>query len=72
MAWLVDWLVVIAGVLAGTVALATAPTLDDGHVGLGVIALLFAVPLLYGVCYGNGRALGGLLTGTRLVAAEGR
>ena len=65
--WLVDWLVVVAGVLAGTVALATAPTLDDGTVGLGVIALLFAVPLLYGVFYGSGRALGGLLTGTRLV-----
>ncbi len=65
--WLVDWVVVVAGVVAGTVALATAPTLDDGQIGLGVIVLLFAVPLLYGVLYGSGRALGGLLTGTRLV-----
>ncbi|GAA1519682.1 hypothetical protein [Kribbella lupini] len=65
--WLVDWLVVVVGVLAGSVALTTVPTLDDGQVGLGAIILLFAVPLLYGVFSGSGRALGGLLTGTRLV-----
>ncbi|WBQ04751.1 hypothetical protein [Kribbella sp. CA-293567] len=65
--WLVDSMVVGVGVLAGTAALVTAPTLDDGTVGVGVIALIFGVPLLYGVFYGNGRALGALLTGTRLV-----
>lgn len=34
------------------------------------IILLLVLPFLYGWCYRNGRALGGLLTGTRLVRAK--
>ncbi|MGC4938716.1 hypothetical protein [Kribbella sp. DT2] len=70
MAWLADFLVFVVGLVAGTVVLASRPTLDDGQRGLGVIILLVAVPLLYGVFYGTGRGLGGLLAGTRLVRVK--
>jgi hypothetical protein len=41
--------------------------LDNGTIALAVIAILFLVPLLCGLCYRNGRALGAVLTGTQLV-----
>lgn len=69
-AWLIDAIVVLFGLLIGVGALAA---LDDAlHLGggmlvLGMAVLLFGVPLLYGLCYTNGRALGALCTGTRLV-----
>ncbi|MQM26224.1 RDD family protein [Glycomyces albidus] len=69
-AWLIDFIVFVVGLAAGTAALAVlaeSQRLGGGVVALGLLALLFAVPMLYGLCYWNGRALGALLTGTRLV-----
>ncbi len=66
-AWLVDFLVFVVCLSVGAIALASVPTLDDAKVGLGVIVLIPALPLLYGVFYGTGRSLGALLAGTRLV-----
>ncbi len=40
---------------------------DDKTLLLVLVALPVVVPPLYGLCYGNGRALGAVLTGTRLV-----
>jgi hypothetical protein len=70
MAWLIDAVVVMLAFLAGMGALGAlddALGLGDTVVTLGVIALIPVVPLLYGSCYAGGRALGALLTGTRLV-----
>ncbi|GAB4004479.1 hypothetical protein GCM10029992_49590 [Glycomyces albus] len=69
-AWLIDFTVFVLGVLAGVVTLALVDRsrpLGGGVIALGMVALLFAVPLLYGLFYTNGRALGALVTGTRLV-----
>jgi len=70
LAWLVDFVVFVFGVAVGFVVLAgvgQAVNLDDGVMVLILLALLFLVPLLYGLCYRNGRALGAVLTGTQLV-----
>nr|WP_030504777.1 RDD family protein [Micromonospora purpureochromogenes] len=70
MAWLIDFTVFLFGVGAGFVALSLvdrAVTLSDNLVAGAGLSLLVVVPLLYGLCYGNGRALGALLTGTQLV-----
>lgn len=69
-AWLIDAVVVLFGFLAGVGALAAADNamqIGDSAVTIGVFVLAFGVPLLYGLCYTNGRALGALMTGTRLV-----
>jgi hypothetical protein len=70
LAWLVDFVVFVLGVGVGFVVLAVVgltTDLDNGVLTLGLIAVLILVPLLYGTCYRNGRALGAVLTGTRLV-----
>ncbi|MBN6038307.1 RDD family protein [Amycolatopsis sp. 195334CR] len=70
LAWLVDFVVFVFGVLAGVVVLSVVDLkaqLDNGVIALGLVAIMFLVPLLYGLCYRNGRALGAVLTGTRLV-----
>jgi len=70
LAWLLDFVVFVLGVGVGFVVLAGvghAANLDSGAIVLSAVALLFLVPLLYGVCYRNGRALGAVVTGTRLV-----
>jgi RDD family len=70
LAWLVDFVVFVLGVGVGFVVLAVmdlTADLDNGMLTLGLIAILFLVPLLYGMCYRNGRALGAVLTGTQLV-----
>lgn len=70
LAWLIDFTVFVLGFLAGFVALALVDRsrpLADGVLLLALVGMLFAVPLLYGLCYTNGRALGAVLTGTRLV-----
>ncbi|MFG2061479.1 RDD family protein [Micromonospora sp. NPDC048871] len=71
LAWLIDAVVCLFGVGVCVVALAL---LHDGGQGLSIdavavlaLAACFVVPMLYGLCYRNGRALGGVLTGTRLV-----
>jgi hypothetical protein len=69
--WLVDVVVSVLGmgigvVVAGGVALAA--DLDNGTGALIAIAMLFLAPLLYGgLCFRNGRALGGVLAGTQVV-----
>lgn len=72
-AWLIDFVVFVLAVLVGVVVLSLvdrSADLDNGTLALAMLALLFVVPLLYGLCYTNGRALGGVLTGTRLVRAR--
>ncbi|OXM52673.1 hypothetical protein [Amycolatopsis alba] len=73
-AWLVDFAVFVLGVVTGVLVLAgvdRTANLDGGLIALAMLAILFAVPMLYGVCYGNGRALGAVLAGTRLVRISG-
>ncbi|MEO3817465.1 RDD family protein [Plantactinospora sp. B24E8] len=70
LAWLVDFVVFVLAVGVGFVVVSgvyVAAGLSDGVLVLLLAALLFGVPLLYGLCYGNGRALGAVLTGTQLV-----
>ncbi|WP_410657174.1 RDD family protein [Amycolatopsis sp. lyj-112] len=71
LAWLVDFVVLVLGAGVGIVVLAVVDrtaNLDNGVLALSMVAILFLVPLLYGgACYRNGRALGAVLTGTRLV-----
>lgn len=70
LAWLVDFVVFVLAYAAGIVALALVDRsrpIDGGVIALIGIGLLFVVPLLYGLFYTGGRALGGVLTGTRLV-----
>ncbi|MEV6693991.1 hypothetical protein AB0M35_21220 [Micromonospora sp. NPDC051196] len=72
--WFVDATVCLFGVGVCVVVLAL---LHDGGQGLSIdavtalaISSCFVVPMLYGLCYGNGRALGAVLTGTQLVRAR--
>ncbi|WP_328993679.1 RDD family protein [Kribbella sp. NBC_01245] len=65
-AWLVDFVVCVFGMGIGFVALALMDPGNDTLL-LGLIGLLFGVPLVYGLFYGNGRVLGAVLTGTQLV-----
>ncbi|MEH1016939.1 RDD family protein [Micromonospora sp. CPCC 206060] len=70
LAWLIDFVVFVLGVGVGLVVVSlvsVAAGLSGGTVVLLAISLLFVVPVLYGLCYGNGRALGAVLTGTQLV-----
>jgi hypothetical protein len=73
LAWLIDFTVYVLGFAAGFVALALvdrAIVLSDDTVAVAALSLLLVLPLLYGLCYGNGRALGGVLTGTQLVRSR--
>jgi hypothetical protein len=73
LAWLIDFVVYCLGVGVGFVVLSfayVAADLADGTLALLAVSLLFVVPLLYGLCYGNGRALGAVITGTQLVRIE--
>jgi len=69
LAWLIDVVVVWGLALALGVAVFVASSTPDRATGAAVITIvaLVVLPFLYGWCYRNGRALGGLLTGTRLV-----
>ncbi|MFD1151568.1 RDD family protein [Saccharothrix hoggarensis] len=73
LAWLVDFVVYLVGVGLGFVVVSVvhikAQFSDETLVWL-LLALMFVVPLLYGMCYGNGRALGAVLIGTQLVRAK--
>lgn len=74
LSWLVDFLAFVFGVCAGFVGivLATWNNKPDNNVlALLAVGLLVAVPLVYGLLFlRNGRGLGGVLTGTRLVRAK--
>ncbi len=70
LAWVVDFVVVVVGFAIGVVALVMVDqqvALGNGVVAAGVLGLVFGLPLVYGMFYGNGRALGAVLTGTQLV-----
>lgn len=71
LAWLIDFVVYLFGFAVGFVALAGVLSSEEisGGVVLGILGgLLFGVPVLYGALfYRGGRALGGVMTGTRLV-----
>lgn len=72
LAWLVDFLVFVLGAGVGLVVVAMVDRvldLSDDAVLLALLGVLLLVPLVYGLCYGNGRALGAVLTSTRLVRA---
>ena len=67
LAWLIDFVVIVLGVGVGTVVLsvvAVTTGLPNGIIAVLALLLLFVAPVLYGLCYGNGRALGALLTDT--------
>lgn len=69
--WFVDVVVVVLCAFGGAVALAVAkPETPSSTVGLTALGLLVGVPVLYGFFFGNGRVLGGMLTGTRLVRVK--
>jgi hypothetical protein len=71
LAWVVDFVVFLLGVGVGVLVVATVDInadLENSVVGVSLIAILFLFPLLYGgLCYRNGRGLGGVLTGTQVV-----
>lgn len=73
LSWFADFAVYLLCVVAGFVALALADRhspISDGTAALVVFGLLAGTPVLYGLFFGTGRAIGGLLTGTRLVRIE--
>ena len=71
LSWLVDFGVFVLLAGGGFVALAVAaPDVSVDVVALAMLGLLVGMPVLYGLCYGNGRALGAVLTGTRLVRVK--
>jgi hypothetical protein len=69
--WLVDVVVSVLGMAVGAlvaVGVARAAGLDNRAAGGIGLAMLFLAPLLYGgLCFRNGRALGGVLAGTQVV-----
>lgn len=71
LAWLVDAVAMLLGLLVVIVIMVgvdRAANLPDTTMGLIGFGFVFVVPLLYGgLCYRNGRALGGVVTGTQLV-----
>lgn len=69
-AWLIDFVVYVFGFAVGFVALAVVDLnrdLDANVITISALSLLVVVPVLYGLFYTNGRALGAVCTGTRLV-----
>lgn len=71
LAWLVDVVMSVLSMAVGVflaVVVDLAADLDNGAGALIAIAMLFLAPLLYGgFCFRNGRALGGVVTGTQVV-----
>ncbi|MEV6970030.1 RDD family protein [Hamadaea sp. NPDC051192] len=70
LAWLIDFIVYAVLGCLGLVAAAVAYSAGKISAGLLVglmAAVVVAVPVLYGLFFGDGRALGGVLTGTQLV-----
>lgn len=72
-AWLVDVLfyLVLAGVGFVVFAAVTRNSeVSDNVAALTMIGLLIGTPILYGLFFGNGRGIGAVLTGTRLVRVK--
>ncbi|SMD17898.1 RDD family protein [Lentzea albidocapillata] len=73
LSWLVDFVVYLFCAFAGFVAfvLATRDSgVSDSVAALTMLGLLAGTPVLCGLVFGNGRALGAMLTGTRLVRVK--
>ena len=71
MSWLVDFVVYLLCAGGGFVAFVVANReVSDNVAALTMLGLLVGAPVLYGLFFGNGRALGGVLTGTRLVRVK--
>lgn len=75
LAWLTDFVVflVLAGVgfvVYALVAIALVDSMSDTTALLCVLGLLVGAPIFYGLFFGNGRALGAVLTRTRLVRVK--
>jgi len=71
LSWLVDFAVYLLCAAVGFVGFVIAiPEPSDNVAVLTMLGLLIGVPLLYGLFLVNGRALGGVLTGTRLVRVK--
>ncbi|GIF84619.1 RDD family protein [Catellatospora bangladeshensis] len=73
LAWLIDFVVYLLGVAVGIVAVSLVRVtsgLSDEAVTVCALALLVVVPVLYGLFFSGGRALGGVLTGTQLVRVK--
>lgn len=73
LSWFVDFVVYLFSAFAGFVAVVLATRdseISDKAAALTILGLLIGVPVLYGLFFGNGRALGAVLTGTRLVRVK--
>lgn len=73
MSWFVDFVVFVLCAGGGFVAFAVAnrhSDVSDNLAALTMLGLLIGVPVLYGLFFGNGRVLGAVLTGTRLVRVK--
>ncbi|MCX2946742.1 hypothetical protein [Lentzea sp. NEAU-D7] len=73
LSWAADFAVYLFCAFAGFVAFVLATRhseVSDNAAVLTVLGLLFGVPVLYGLFFGNGRAVGAVLTGTRLVRVK--
>ncbi|PRY59787.1 hypothetical protein [Glycomyces artemisiae] len=66
-AWLVDFTVYLVLIGAGMGAVSPLFAMDENLATAVVLTLPVLVPLVYGLFYTNGRAIGALVTGTRLV-----
>ncbi len=71
-AWLVDGVLVNGTAIGLGVLYFVSSSVPNKDAGAVVIAftLIFVLPLLYGWFYGNGRGVGALLAGTRLVRVK--
>jgi hypothetical protein len=73
LSWLVDFVVFVlcaSGGFVGFVLATRDSGVSDNVAALTMVGLLVGVPVLYGLFFGNGRALGAVLTGTRLVRVK--
>lgn len=70
LAWLVDFvayfLIAFTGFVVFVLAFRDSGT-SDNVTTLTMLGMLIGAPIFYGLFFGNGRALGAVLTGTRLV-----
>ncbi|MDX3657982.1 RDD family protein [Streptomyces sp. ID05-26A] len=73
LAWLVDFvayfLIAFTGFVVFVLAFRDSGT-SDNVTTLTMLGLLACAPVFYGLFFGNGRALGAMLTGTRLVRVD--
>jgi hypothetical protein len=72
-AWLIDAVVIVGVAIAIALSYYHGHRYDQGAIGTMIFILIsgtLVVPFVYGWFYSNGRAIGGLVTGTRLVRAK--